>query len=97
MRIERNSSVSSHTPAVALHGFYSAGFGEVPFASRTYVRSAGIDCATGLGGFLRAGVGPIRSSFRNEASIGRFLEATASAIPPQAEPVRRREISGTGL
>lgn len=33
----------------------------------------------------------------NEMLIGRFLEATTSATPPQHEPVRQREISETGL
>jgi polysaccharide pyruvyl transferase WcaK-like protein len=76
MRIERNPSVSSTTPAIALHGFvYSTNFGDMllsrltadivsrrsprasislPFASRPFVRSAGIDCATGLSSFLGA-------------------------------------------
>jgi len=34
---------------------------------------------------------------RNEILIGRFLEATTSATPPQHEPVRQHEISETGL
>lgn len=69
----------------------------LPFASPTFVRSAGIDCATGLRSFVGVGVGPIQSSFQSEVSIGRFLEATASARPPQLVPVRQREISETGL
>jgi hypothetical protein len=69
----------------------------LPSASRTFARSAGIDCATGKRGFFGVGVGPIQSSFQSEVSTGRFPEATASATPPQLEPVRQREISETGL
>jgi hypothetical protein len=69
----------------------------LPFTSRTFVRSAGIDCATGMRSFFGVGVGPIQSSFQSEVSVGRFPEATASATPPQLQPVRQRDISETGL
>jgi hypothetical protein len=64
MRIEGKALVSG-TPAVALHGFvFRTNFGDIvrrrspraplslPFASRTFVRSAGIDCARRLRSFL---------------------------------------------
>jgi hypothetical protein len=69
----------------------------LPFASRTFVRYAGIDCAAGPRSFFGVGVGPIQSSFQSEVSIGRFLQATAPATLPQLEPVRQCEISETGL
>ena len=52
----------------------------LPFGSRTFVRCAGGDCATGLRTFLGA-----------VALLGgRFLE-TSTATPPQREPLGQRE------
>jgi hypothetical protein len=88
--------LSRHTVDSVRRRSRRAAFG-LPFASRTFVRSVGIDCATGMRSFFGVGVGPIQSSFQSEVSVGRFPEATASATPPQLQPVRQRDISETGL
>lgn len=76
-----------------------------PFAPRTFVRPAGRNCATGQRSFLGAGAlslrepTPLPASFqelarKNEALIGRFLEAT-TATPPRREPPGQRALDGT--
>jgi hypothetical protein len=77
----------------------------LPFALRTFVRSAGRNCATGQKSFLGASAlsrhepTPLPESVKelarkNETLIGRFLEAT-TATPPRREPPGQRALDGT--
>ncbi len=76
----------------------------LPFALRTFVRSAGRNCAIGQKSFLGAGALSLQEptslpasvkelARRDETLIGR-LEAT-TATPPRREPPGQRALDGT--